>query len=708
MNQIPRANFLLKPVMENHEKDKNSHLNLEASVVPVLYGNSGHASDDQAGHASLRVAPFSAVLKTFDGSCVLNLLQMRHNENPVVNALDLTQSSVLERVKSFSTIDLTGTINNTIKLNWAAVAILSDAFDAAVPSVDSARILVVSGNPGDVMQLVNLSSWSMGAVQSAQALSTAYGHLYQFMAGHAYKPFSLYGATVFVDEVMKVDDAAVRIEAQVKSQVFSIEKLFGSSASVPVGIWEGDSWAPQAEGVANDRFQGVAIVFAGTGGANGDTATTGHYELSKDGGVSWMVVEGDLSDTTAVYADKSALLRFVATNNAETIQPQNLMVRLLDDAVLQGSAHYGADATGRSIDVSGHGLRNALGEDELAMLGRPSKTEMLSPPDQHRVEDDGDGLVPVGDVGSSVSNLVGWGHDQVGKGIAITGVDKKQGTLYFSTDGGGIWTEVTRPLTENNALFMRSDGNNRVYFKPSTGLSLHSGDALTIRAWDQSQKTETIFFNTTTDGLTLAEAEAALNFKQSLTDLTSAQVFMVHAQAPATPVNEWQNTFHKLSDYKWGDWGHLPARPNQKSAAELMSDAIAAAIATSVKSSMTKLYTLSQSAGLDLGAMLSPVRTDGVHADMSDLDMAQGSESKVVYLTMTDVLSLPAFNGVHQLKLTGGANDKLVLSKGEWSDTGVVVNQNGHKYAVYTGSTDSKVQLLIEEQMLNGLLFTSL
>ena len=64
------------------------------------------------------------------------------------------------------------------------------------------------------------------------------------------------------------------------------------------------------------------------------------------------------------------------------------------------------------------------------------------------------------------------------------------------------------------------------------------------------------------------------------------------------------------------------------------------------------------------------------------------------------MLSLPATNGVHQLMLTGDSNDKLILAKGEWTDSGAVVNQDGRSYAVYTGSTDASVKLLIDQQML--------
>jgi hypothetical protein len=681
--------------MDNTASSELPRSGLSASISPVLLGLAGQLADGQAGKTALGFTHFSAAVKTLDGSSGLNFLQMSHNETPLVNTLDLTRSSVLSRVKSFSSIDLTGTINNTIKLNWAAVAILSDAFDAVTPGVDAARMLVVSGNTGDAMQLVNLKSWSVGEVQSAKALNAAYGHVHQFLDGHAYRAYSLYGATVFVDEAMVVNDASVRIDTQVKSQVFSIDELFGSQAQA--------SEVAEAMDAQSGSFKGVAIVFAGSGGANGDIATTGHYELSKDGGASWMSVGGDLSDASAVYADKTALLRYVGAEDAERIQPQSLMIRLIDESGLNGSADYGAASTGSTIDVSVHGESTAYGADALTLLARSSRVRMAPPPEQPAVSDSsdaGDDLVPVGVVGSPVSSLVGWGDAHGDKGIAITGVDTSQGTLYYSTNGGNTWTEVTSPLSDNNALFMRTDGDNRVYFKPATGLVLSSGDALTIRAWDQSEVTETIFFTTTDDDLTIPEADASLEPQDALADVSSVQAIMTDALDPAAPLTEWQNKPYTLSDEELAALGLTAEGLAQKAAVEVTPEDVADAIAASVNASMAKVYAMPETDSVDLGTMLSQAQTAAGQLGLNAL--TQGAD--VVHLTMADVLSLPANNGVHQLMLSGDANDKLMLSKGEWPDTGTVVNQDGHTYAVYAGSTDASAQLLIDQQMLNSLL----
>jgi hypothetical protein len=665
-----------------------------AGVAPAWLEGATQAAETQAGQGALGFTYFSAAVKTLDGPSGINFLQMRHNETPEINTLDLTRSSVLSRVKNFSSIDLTGTINNTIKLNWAAVAILSDALDGAAAGVDSARMLVVSGNPGDAMQLVDLQSWSVGEAQSAEALIATHGPAHQFLAGHAYRAFSLYGATVFVDKDIDVTEGTVTVDAPLKSQAFSIEALFGSSA--PATEAESDMAEAPEQGAVGASFKGVAIVFAGTGGANGDIATTGHYELSKDGGASWESVGGDLNDAKAVYADKSALLRYVAAVDAERLQPQSLMVRLIDDSGLNGSADYGADSTGSTIDVSVHGLSTAFGADALTLLARSSKPPLEQPPVGH----DADDWVPVGEVGSPVSSLVGASDGQGDKGIAITGVDTSQGTLFYSTNGGGTWTEVTNALSENNSLFMRSDGDNRVYFKPSTALMVRSGNALTIRSWDQSEATETIFFNTTDDDLTIPEAGAPWDTQVALADVSSVQDILADELAPAVSVNAWQNKPETLSDATLAAWGQTAEGRTPDAALEVTPEDVAAAIATSVNSSMAKVYGMRQDDGLDLAALLSQFHAQTDPSALGALDSAV----PVVHLTMADVLSLPAHNGVHQLVLSGAVNDKLMLSKDEWTDTGAVVNQDGHTYAVFAGSTDASAQLLIDQHMLQNLM----
>jgi hypothetical protein len=115
---------------------------------------------------------------------------------------------------------------------------------------------------------------------------------------------------------------------------------------------------------------------------------------------------------------------------------------------------------------------------------------------------------------------------------------------------------------------------------------------------------------------------------------------------------------------------------------------------------LMNMFSLKSGMQLDLTAVLKDSASKSIAAGLTHIDMSADTESNLVTLTMADVLSLPATNGVHQLVLTGAANDKLMLAEGEWTDSGEVVAQEGRSYAVYTGSTDASAQLLIDQHIM--------
>ncbi len=494
-------------------------------------GGAPNKDEPHDGKETPNFAHLKASLMRVDGSGGLHDLQMLSQTNAQANVLDLTQSSVLARVQNFSSIDLTATINNTIKLNWEAVAVLADNFAVTAPvGVSSARRVVVSGNAGDALQLVNLSSWTVGAVQTSEALMDAYGHAHPFLAGHQYQAYSLRGATVFVDAAFTVNDALGSQGHPLSSQAFSIEQLFGPQAS---GAHAGSALEQGSECAAGTgSFVGVAIVFAGTEGSAGDSRLRGHYELSKDGGTSWMPLAGDLTDATAVYADKTALLRYVGAQEWGAVQLPKLYVRYMQDLGGSQVACDGAALTGQTLNVNAHTTVAAT-------------EQVLAASDFH----------PMGVVGSPVSSLVGGAEGHPTKGIAITSVDKSQGALFYSTNGGQTWTEVSDHLDAQNALFLRSDADNLVYFKPTDALKMRSADALSIRAWDQSERTELVFIDNTEQDLwpTATQAGlAAVGEKKAVSNLFS--------------LNEVQWVDLSLVMGVKAEQGDLPADPAQMEA----------------------------------------------------------------------------------------------------------------------------------------------
>ena len=129
---------------------------------------------------------------------------------------------------------------------------------------------------------------------------------------------------------------------------------------------------------------------------------------------------------------------------------------------------------------------------------------------------------------------------------------------------------------------------------------------------------------------------------------------------------------------------------------------VAAAIAVCTSAADSSTYSLSNGQSLDLTTVLKDMSVNGIVKGLELVDMATDTAANVVSLSLADVLSMPPTNGVYKLVLSGAANDKVMLTEGEWTDTGNVVNQDGNNYAVYTGTTDPSAQLLIDQHMLQS------
>uniref|UniRef100_UPI0022A89669 DUF4347 domain-containing protein n=1 Tax=Microvirga roseola TaxID=2883126 RepID=UPI0022A89669 len=69
------------------------------------------------------------------------------------------------------------------------------------------------------------------------------------------------------------------------------------------------------------------------------------------------------------------------------------------------------------------------------------------------------------------------------QGVAVVGVSG-QGSLWYSTDGGASWSQVTAALSATNALVLHSDA--RLSFRPAANFHGTVADAITIKAWDRT------------------------------------------------------------------------------------------------------------------------------------------------------------------------------------------------------------------------------
>jgi hypothetical protein len=114
-----------------------------------------------AGNDTVIFNSFNAGVMTVDGGSGVNTLQL--DAAATATTLDLTDAAVRARISNFSSIDMTGSAANTLKLNHAAVASLSGATNVDGTLADESKMLVVSGNASDTLNLVNLASWNVGA-----------------------------------------------------------------------------------------------------------------------------------------------------------------------------------------------------------------------------------------------------------------------------------------------------------------------------------------------------------------------------------------------------------------------------------------------------------------------------------------------------------------------------------------------------------------
>jgi hypothetical protein len=131
------------------------------------------------------------------------------------------------------------------------------------------------------------------------------------------------------------------------------------------------------------------------------------------------------------------------------------------------------------------------GVDVVMPNVQPSTTELAQ------------GAMPTGQVGVLVSSLLSGSTDPDGnfanvfKGIAVVGVNKALGELYFSLDGGLNWYSYgsTNTLSEQNALLLKVSPSARVYFRPHAGVEGYIADAFTFRSWDASESPGLVTLN---------------------------------------------------------------------------------------------------------------------------------------------------------------------------------------------------------------------
>ena len=321
------------------------------------------AGDDKVTINESNVTALSgATAMVIDGGTGVNTLTLTNTS--AAATIDMTNATVDDRLKNFSSIDITGTQNNTLKLDWRAISTLSGATDNTATNADESKMLVVSGNAGDTVNLVSLSSWSAGSSQTAASLTSTYGSAYNFLSGHTYKAYTLNGATVFVDDAVTLSNLASSTTAYTPvTNAMTVQALFGPSFT---------------DANLDQSFKGVAITSAGTV-TNVNNGLK--YQYSTDGGSTWNNLAGGLTDSTAVYLAPNALIRFADTSGAATaVASVPLTARLVDTSGLTGTASL---SSGTTVDASTNG-------GTTAFSGSPVTVSLLN---RAPMSSDADGIV---------------------------------------------------------------------------------------------------------------------------------------------------------------------------------------------------------------------------------------------------------------------------------------------------------------------------
>lgn len=104
-----------------------------------------------------------------------------------------------------------------------------------------------------------------------------------------------------------------------------------------------------------------------------------------------------------------------------------------------------------------------------------------------------DAASPTGPVGALVSSLIDAGGtlsnftdaDGDSPGLAITATNLEGGSLWYSTDNGGSWSQVGT-VSEAAPALLPANATTRVFFQPAAGWTGTITDVITFRGWDQN------------------------------------------------------------------------------------------------------------------------------------------------------------------------------------------------------------------------------
>ncbi|MCT4706605.1 tandem-95 repeat protein, partial [Enterobacteriaceae bacterium H16N7] len=238
--------------------------------------------------------------------------------------------------------------------------------------------------------------------------------------------------------------------------------------------------------------------------------TQGVWWYTLDGGTNWQTV-GTVSTTSALLLADNANTRLYFQATTANFNGAVTGTALTFKAWDQSSGTAGAKAsttTGTGNVATAVSLItdtvavNVAAVNDAPVLTDVARTLTTFNEDANILSPVGRGAVGI-DVTLATLNINNGNVSDVDtgavKGIAIVGANTANGTWWYSTDNGTTWTQFGT-VSETNALLLSNATTSRVYFQSTADFNGTLPDALTLRAWDQTQGTNGARFNIAANG----------------------------------------------------------------------------------------------------------------------------------------------------------------------------------------------------------------
>ena len=379
--------------------------------------------------------------------------------------------------------------------SWTNFGVVSDSQSLLLGANDLVRF-VPDGENGEVTSF-DFRAWdqTVGTV-GTKVDSTTHGGTSEFSAVED-------TATITVTDV---NDAPVLTATNPTMPTITEDNLNDAGQTVATLL------GANVSDVDNGAVEGIAVT--------GRSASSGRWEYSLDGGLSWMTI-GTVSDSQSLLLGTSDLVRFIPDGeNGETAtfdfrawdQTSGSAGDKVDSTTNGGTSEFSAVEDTVSITVTDVNDAPVLNANNPSL---PTITEDES-----------------NNSGAQVSSLLGSSVGDVDngavEGLAVTQVSSGNGTWQFSTDGGTSWIDVGA-VSETNALLLNAD--DFVRFVPDG----ENADAASFdfRAWDQTSGTNGTKVDVSANGGTTPFSSATDTASITITAVNDAPVLT--ASSPSMP-----------------------------------------------------------------------------------------------------------------------------------------------------------------------------